>query len=409
MSEVPLLWHSVDLTSFDETERAERLAQFMAEDHARRFDLARPPLLRFALIALATDRYRLVLTAHHILIDGWSVPVLVQELLTIYAQHGDTKGLPRVTPYRDYLTWLARQDRASAAVVWREALAGLQEGTRLAPATGPQGQVMPEEIHVALTVTLTAALTGLVRRYGVTLNSIVQGSWAVLLGRMIGREDVVFGITVAGRPSEIVGVERMVGLFINTVPLRVQLPPAQPLLALFKDVQKTYSNLIAHQHLGLAEIQRLCGVEELFDTLVVFENYPLYHGKLDHVGSGLRLTGVEGRDATHYALSLTVTPGDCLAIRLGYRPDLFNRAQVETLAGRFVRLLESAVAAADRAIWTFDILEPAEQRALAHGTIRRMPFRAARCWICLAGKSRAIQMRSHAAVPRHGDRLARHP
>ena len=223
--------------------------------------------------------------------------------------------------------------------------------------------MMPQELHVGLSESLTAALTRLARDHGLTMNTIVQGTWAILLGRLTGRDDVVFGITVAGRPPEIAGIERIVGLFINTVPLRVRLPAAQSMLDLFKSVQDSYSN-VGHQNLGLAEIQRVPGQGELFDTLVVFENYPLDQGSIDHPGSGLRLGRIDGRDATHYAVTVTATPGTCLALRFAYRPDLFDSAEVETLAGRLVRLLEAVAESADRPIAGLDIIQPAEQRAL---------------------------------------------
>ena len=177
-----------------------------------------------------------------------------------------------------------------------------------------------------------------------------------MLGRLLGRDDVVFGVTVAGRPPEIAGIERMVGLFINTLPLRVKLPPAMPLLDLLKEVQDSQSKLIAHQHLGLAEIQSEAGLGELFDTLVVFENYPLDGASPSAAAGGLRLAGVSGHDATHYPLGLMAIPGERLRLRLDYRPDLFERGSVEALAGRFVRLLEGAVAAPERALGQLEIL-----------------------------------------------------
>ena len=126
-------WHSIDLSLLDEAAREERLAGILMQDRAERFDLARPPLLRCTLIRLAADRHRLVLTNHHILMDGWSTPILVRELLTLYAHRGDDTALPRVTAYRDYLAWIAAQDRAAAIAAWSEALAGLEEPTRLVP------------------------------------------------------------------------------------------------------------------------------------------------------------------------------------------------------------------------------------------------------------------------------------
>jgi amino acid adenylation domain-containing protein/non-ribosomal peptide synthase protein (TIGR01720 family) len=362
-SAMSLPWRSLDLSLLDAAAQEQRLAELMAEDRAR-FDLSRPPLLRLTLVRLAPDRHRLVLTNHHILLDGWSVPVLVQELLGLYGRQGDPAGLPPATPYRAFLAWLSAQDRAAAAAAWRNDLAGLEEATRLAPAECGRVQAPPEEIRVAPDELCTAALTSQARSHGLTLNTIVQGIWAILVGRLTGRDDVVFGVTVAGRPPEIPGIERMVGLFINTLPLRVRLPPGQTMLALFKELQQRQSGLAPHQHLGLAEIQRLCGLGELFDTTVVFENYPFEHGGVDETCCGLRLSGVEGRDATHYAISLTATPGRRLDLRLGYRPDRFSRTEVEILAGRLLRLLEAAVRTPDRPIGSVGILEPDERRII---------------------------------------------
>ena len=288
----------------DAAAREQRAGELLAQDRAERFDLAAPPLLRFALIRLAAGEHRLVLTNHHMVMDGWSMPVLVRELLTLYAHRGDADALPRVTPYRDYLAWLAGQDRAAAVAAWREALAGLEEGTRLAPPDPGRAPVAPEQHLFALSAPLTAALTQQARQRGLTLNTVMQAAWGILLGRLTGRSDVVFGVTVAGRPPEIAGIERMVGLFINTLPLRLRLDPAQPLHTLLSELQDAQSRLIAHQHLGLAEIQGLAGVGELFDTLVVFENYPVDHGGLAAEVGGLRLTHVSGHDAAHYPLVL---------------------------------------------------------------------------------------------------------
>src|SRR5712692_4907050 len=359
-------WRSIDLSLLDEAERRQRLADILARERAERFDLACPPLLRFALVRLAADQHRLVLTNHHLVMDGWSMPVLVQELLTLYAHKGDAAVLSRVTPYRDYLAWIAAQDRAAALAAWREALRGLEEATRLAPPDRARAAVVPEQITLSLTETLTTALGEQARRQGLTLNTFIQVAWAILLGRLTGRADVVFGVTVAGRPSEIAGIERMVGLFINTLPLRIKLPPATPLLALLKQVQDDQSRLIAHQHLGLAEIQSLAGLGELFDTLVVFENYPLENPSTAGAGEGVRLTDISGHDATHYPLSLIAVPGERLQLRLGYRPDLFDRGSVEAMAERLVRLL-AAVGEPGRPIGSLDILAPAERERILRG------------------------------------------
>src|SRR5262249_27022586 len=152
------------------------------------------------------------------------------------------------------------------------ALSGLEEGTLIAPAVRERTPLTPERHSLTLSEELTGALTRYGRQEGLTLNTLVQGAWGVLLGRLTGRDDVVFGITVSGRAGEIAGIESMVGLLINTLPLRLRLPPWQTMGDLLGQLQQSQSGLLAHQHLGLAEIQSVAGVGELFDTLVVFEN-----------------------------------------------------------------------------------------------------------------------------------------
>ena len=355
-------WRTIDLSGFEEAEREQRLADILTQDRAEHFDVASAPLLRFALIRLSTDRHRLVLTHHHLLMDGWSAPVLVRELLALYGRQAE--ALPQVTPYRDYLAFIARQDRDAALTAWREALAGLEEPTRLAQRAAGGALVVPEQIILALEEGLSRDLSAAARAQALTLNTMIQATWAVLLGRLTGRDDVVFGVTVAGRPAEIAGVESMVGLFINTLPLRIALPPAKPLCDLLRDLQERQSQLMAHQHLGLAEIQKLAALGELFDTLVVFENYPVDRAGLAGEVSGVRLATVRGHDATHYPLSLLVQPGERLVLRLDYRPDLFDRETVAALGARLIRLLEAAVAEPQRAIGGLDILSAAERHTI---------------------------------------------
>ena len=246
--------------------------------------------MRFALIRLAADRHRLLISNHHLLMDGWSAPILVRELLEVYAQHGSAASLPRVTPYRDYLTFIARQDRAAGLAVWLEALTGLEEGTRLAPRQAGREPLAPEQIVLSLDPALSALLNRAAREQALTLNTVMQAAWGILLGRLSGRDDVVFGVTVGGRPAELAGVEHMVGLFINTLPLRLRLPPELPLSALLRQTQDSQSRLMAHQHLGLAEIQQAAGVGDLFDTLLVFENYPVDRAGLAAPDWGQRAT-----------------------------------------------------------------------------------------------------------------------
>ncbi|MFI1227663.1 MULTISPECIES: amino acid adenylation domain-containing protein [unclassified Streptomyces] len=359
--EVPLPWKECDLSSLAAQEREEELRRIVDEDRVRRFDMARPPLLRFTLIKVGEQEHRLLLTKHHILMDGWSSPIVAGELFELYARKGDPSGMPEVTPYREYLSWLAKQDRGAAEEAWRSVLAGIAEPTLLAPESQGRTAVVPEEFRAELPADLTAAVTAVARKHGWTLNTVVQGAWGLLLSSLTGRDDVVFGTTVSGRPPEIPGVETMVGLFINTLPVRVRLDPAESLAGLLTRLQDQHTDLMDHQHLSLTAIQGLAGVGTLFDTLVLFENYVVDSKTVESSLSGARVTGGSGRDATHYPLSLAVAPAPCLQIKVGYRPDLFDPEAVESLVARFTRLVEAIAQEPARPVGRVDTLSPADR------------------------------------------------
>ena len=370
-------WREWDLSSIEEEPRNARLKQLLLADWSERFVPSSPPLLRWTLVRLGSERHMLIFTSHHILVDGWSLPIFIGELLDCYRDNGQTDALPRGRPYTDYLAWLARQDHTAAIGAWRDYLAGVEVPTRLGSSIDPaQPVVAPRRWSVKLPVKLTAELVTMARTRGLTLNTVVQGLWGLLLGRMTARDDVVFGITVSGRPAELAGIERMVGLFINTVPLRIRLRPGDTLAGLLAGVQESQSRLLAFQHVGLAEIQHAAGAGELFDTLVVFENFLEECAACEQRGMSLRVSRLEGRDATHYPLSLIVVPGERLHLRLDYDPTRFSRQTAETIGGRFVRLLEAAAAYPDSPLHRLDVLDAAERQTLVKGfsaTTRPLP------------------------------------
>src|SRR6266487_4120129 len=363
-----LPWAQADLSGLDGPAQRAELGRLLAADRARRFDLAAPPLIRAALVRLGPARHALVLTAHHILLDGWSLPLVVRDLFALYA--GDPAALPPVAPFRDYLAWLAGQDCQAARDAWRQALAGLAEPTLVAAAVGRGGAtVLPQRLDVALDEELTSGLAAAARGRGLTLNTVVQGAWALLLSVLTGRLDVVFGVTVAGRPGELAGVEDMVGLLMNTVPARVRIDPAEPVGRLLARLQDQQSALTAYQYLGLAEIQRLAGHGELFDTTVVYENTPFDPAAIQHTTPGLDITiaDADETDATgivHYPLSLTAYPGSRLQLEIEYRPDLFSRHEAELLGVRLRLLLAAIAADLDRPAGRVSILLESELRAL---------------------------------------------
>jgi nonribosomal peptide synthetase CepB len=359
-----LPWREEDLSGLAEREATAEVKRLAARERAERFDPAVPPLIRLLLVRLEDERHRLVVTSHHLVMDGWSLAVLFNEFIAVYGADGDTRALPRTTPYRDYLAWLGRQDKEAARAAWRSELAGLDEPTLVAPADPGRTPVSPQSLITRLSGELTAETTRLARRLGLTVNTVVQGAWALLLARLSGRTDVVFGATAAGRPTDLTGAESMIGLFINTLPVRVRLDGARPVSDLLAGLQERQSALMAHQHLGLPEIQRLAGPGAVFDTIVVYENYPRPPEE-PPAPDAFAVRFLDGEEAAHYPLTLVVAPeGARMAVKLDYRPDLFDERQAAGVVRRLVRVLEQIVAAPSMPVGGVDVLDAAEQASV---------------------------------------------
>ncbi|MEE6268467.1 amino acid adenylation domain-containing protein [Streptomyces diastatochromogenes] len=364
--EVPV--HEHDLRGLPPEERDRRLADLLARDKRTPFDMSAPPLLRFGLIRLADERHLVALSSHHILFDGWSVPLILRDVLAFL--HGEEAELPAPVPLRAFLAWAASQDRTAAEQAWRGALADLDGPTLVAPARPAPADSLPGLVVTELPAGLTAAVESTARTRGLTLNTVIQGAWALLLNTLTGRADVVFGGTVSGRPPHLAGVDEIVGLLMNTLPVRVRLKPGEPLAALLARVQDEQSALVGHHHLGLPDLHRLAGHGELFDTSVVFGNAPIDREEILKQARGLRVT-VEESDptgGTHYPLSLSVVPGERLRLELTYRGDLFEAADAETCVGRLRLALEAFATAPDRLVGRLTLLTDAERPTPARGT-----------------------------------------
>ena len=344
LPEAELPWAEVDLTMIaDEAERAAELDRVVAADASTRFDLTQPPLLRFTLIRTGADTFKLLLSNHHVALDGWSTPLLVKELLTLYVTAGDMSVLPPARSYREFLAWLNDQDLDASKAAWAEALSGIDAPTRAVPTLADIESTETGQVETELSHDTAAALTDLGRSIGVTANTAVQAAWALLLAMLTGRTDVVFGGTVSGRPPQLPGVEDMVGLFINTVPVRVELNPAETVTELLVRIQANQATMLDHQHIGLADIHQAVGLPELFDTLTVFESYPIDTDALAATMdvAGMRIVAIEGTDATPYPLNLMVIPENSgtLRIALKYIADETGREAATALLDRFVNVL----------------------------------------------------------------------
>ncbi|MFD4351019.1 amino acid adenylation domain-containing protein [Nocardia sp. NPDC058518] len=364
--EFPL--REVDLTGGETTTRAADVDRILTEDLAVRFDSTSAPLLRLTLIRLTDNEFRLVFTNHHILLDGWSAPLLLKEMLVLYAGDGDASVLPRPPAYRDYLSWLARQDADAARTAWSRYLAGIDRPTLLAPARlgAPVGAVS-EDTSVTLDEDRSRGLETFAHAHSLTLNLLVQVAWGIVLGTLTSRRDAVFGGAVSGRQAPVPGIEEMVGLFVNTVPVRVTLDPNKTLTELLDAVRTDQAELLDYHYLGLGDIQQAVGPGAVFDTLTVFESYPVDRAALSRATdiAGMRVTDVSGKDSGHYPLTLIAHMDTRLHLRASYRPDLYARADAEQALTRVVRVLDALVDEPEMLLGRLNLLDENEHRNLA--------------------------------------------
>lgn len=324
-----------------------------ARDRGQPFDLTRPPAFRFTVVRADDQNHHLIVTNHHILLDGWSLPVLLRELFALYV-NPDGSGLPDATPFKTYLQWLARQDQAAGMGFWSQELAGLEDPTLVASGDSPQ--VSFGSTTYRLDETLTAGLESRCRELGVTTSNAVEAAWAVVLGQLTRQQDVVFGSTVSGRPPQVPGVENMVGLFINTIPVRTQLTADSTLSQLVRARQQRQAAAMGHEHLQLSQVQSTANLGDLFDTLVVFENYPLDPAAMQLPGTGLSVSSITSSDRTHYPLTLVGIPGPQLELRLDHRDDVASRHTPQQILKRVAQVLTTLVDAPETPLSEVDLL-----------------------------------------------------
>ncbi|HEK3448078.1 non-ribosomal peptide synthase/polyketide synthase [Pseudomonas aeruginosa] len=341
---------------------AEALDELAASERRRGFELEQAPLLRLVLVRMDEERYHLVYTHHHILLDGWSSAQLLGEVLARYTGKQAERTGGR---YRDYITWLQAQDKRVSEAFWKEQLAELLEPTRLAQAVAAEReQVGSGQFQRSLPPARTARLKTFAQRHAVTLNTLVQAAWSLLLQRYTGQDTVVFGATVAGRPAELAGIERQIGLFINTLPVVATPQPGMRLTDWLQEVQARSLALREQEHTPLFEIQRWAGLgEALFDSLLVFENYPVAEALEKGSPGGVRFGPVSNHEQTNYPLTVALGVGDSLSLQYSYDRQAFSDAAVEQLDRHLLNLLEGFVDNAERTLGELSLLD-AEERAL---------------------------------------------
>ncbi|CPW44918.1 non-ribosomal peptide synthetase [Mycobacteroides abscessus] len=350
-----IAWRYLDLRGDDLTPD-EEIQHLCAAERAAVCDLADRPTLRAALIRTEANQHRFVLTFHHVVIDGWSLPILLQEIFASYFGH----RLPAPSSYRSFVSWLADQDLDAARTAWGKVLEGFDTPTLVAP-PAPPGARGVESYRVSAET--TQALGDLARSQHTTVSTVLQAAWAQLLMVLTGQDDVAFGTAVSGRPAELAGSDSIVGLLINTVPVRARATASTTIAELLGQLQSAHNDTIEHEHLALNEIHHVAGHEQLFDTLFLYESYPIDTSAFMGVQE-LAITEFVTREYNHYPLSVMALPGHELGIRVEYDTDKFGLDDIQAVFERFERVLVSMVSDADQRLSSLDVLQTDEHKQL---------------------------------------------
>ena len=365
-----------DWRGLDALEQQVRLAEFIKRDRERGFDFSEPPLLRIAIIRMGDLLYEIIQSEHHIILDGWSSALFIGETIQLYQAlcKGLDNPLEPSIPFKTYLSWLRKQELSKAEAYWQQTLQHLVAPTSLAALENPS---LPdttekyEEQKIVLSEAATTALQSFARRHQLTINTLFQGTWVLLLSRYSGEEKVVYGCCVSGRPVELRGVESMVGVFINTLPICTNVNPDRELLPWLKQLQAQQVEMRQYEYSPLVEVQKWSPLSRgtpLFESIMVFENYPLPpiarreedDGELQD--GDLKLQKVTGFYKTNYPLTIVGYPGAELGLEISYDCRRFDDITIAEILNHFDRILQGMVANPDARLKDLSLLAPAEQK-----------------------------------------------
>jgi amino acid adenylation domain-containing protein len=370
--EIELPWRNEDWSHLSPEQQQQEFEDFLLSDRKSGFDVTNPPLMRWACFKLGAMRHRLVWTFHHALLDGRSHFIVLQEVFSLYDAwlSGDRPALVTRRPYGDYTHWLQQQEWSSARDFWSECLRGFQPPPDLRIGEFLQGSLNRDRRRASqsrpLSEDLTATLKLIARQNEITLNTLVQASWALLLSRYYGSQDIVFGVTRACRHSTLSESESMVGLFINTLPLRVEVDPQRPLLEWLKELRQQQIIFRDYEHTPLTKIQEWSEArrgKSLFETVLVFENYEL-NEQINRLDGHWRGRHCELLEQTHYPLTLAAYSGSRLLLKLEYDERRFDAVAIQAMLGHLATLLEGMATNPNRRIGQLSMLSEAERQQL---------------------------------------------
>ena len=363
--------HFADLRDKEEYHREDEIAAYQREDKEKGFDLARGPLMRIAIFRMEDRKYHLIWSFHHIVMDGWCLSLITKEVFEHYRalQEGRETDLSSAAPYSDYIEWLDLQDHREAKRYWSEYLDGYKGETRLLHkrTQHEQKDYAYANVICELDREQTKRLQQISNQHQVTLHSLIQTVWGILLQKYSGSPDVVFGSVVSGRPAEIPGVEQMIGLFINTIPVRIRCDEDSSFTDTMQMVQQKALASQAYDTYPLYEIQTQTDQKQnLIDHIMIFENYPIGEQveEAGHHDTELNITNFHMQEHSHYDLNVVVIPGEQLAVHFGFNENEYEKSDVERLRGHFEQLMQQVLQQPSVKIEDLELLSQQEKEQL---------------------------------------------
>ncbi|NEQ80726.1 MAG: non-ribosomal peptide synthetase [Moorea sp. SIO2I5] len=358
-----------DWRGIDPVEQEKRLQSFLNSDRERGFDFSQAPLMRVTVIRLSDQSYQIIWSKHHLIVDGWSGGLVMGEVFQLYEAlcHGQDLPLTPGIPFKNYISWLRKQDLSKAELYWRQVLSKVKEPTPLtyleSKKLSNQEQRYEEE-QIKLSAATTGQLQSLAQQHQLTINTLFQGAWALLLSRYSCQSQVVYGCGVSGRPVDLEGTESMVGVFINTLPVCVNVDPEQSLLPWLKQLQAQLVEMRQYEYSPLVDVQGWSDVPRgmsLFESIVVFENYPT--PQIDNKGEqDLELQKFTQFYKTNYTLNVIGYPGSELRLGINYDCRRFDATTIISILNHFELLLQGMVNNPEACLKDLSLLTSAQQQ-----------------------------------------------
>lgn len=366
-------WTTLDWTNFDKIQQESEYNKFIKSDRQKGFNMEKPSLTRFTLIKTGIEEYEFVWSFHHIIMDGWSYPVVQSEVFAIYESLKEQKKieLPAPSSYKDFILWLSKQSKIEAGDFWKDELKGFNSPTSLPDKSESRQKIVADDDEIKsneliFTREFTESLQKFARQNQITLNTIIQGVWAIIISKYRNETDVVFGGVVSGRSSLLKGIESMVGLFINTLPVRIKLDGKENIIRWLKKIQEKNSERDQYNYSSLVDIQELSEIKrgtQLFDSIVVFENYPI-DKSLENGRAGIKIKNLRAFERTSFPLTVLAAPGESLSLKIAYETSKFDEHTIKQVLGNFKTLLENILQYPERKLEDIEILTADEKNKI---------------------------------------------